>query len=241
MHLALRIEKSAKNLKDSFSGVVESFEGQRMEPSTRHSLVLRLRNAADEAAWAEFVSLYEPFVYRLARRKGLQDADAQDLCQEVFRAVASAIDRWDPDPAKGSFRGWLFRIARNLSVNFLTSQRRQARGTGRTTVQELLEAQQEPDAQAEAEFTIEFKRQAFRWAAERVRHEFADSTWQAFWKTGVENLSVSAVAEELGLSVGAVYIARSRVLARLRARATQITSDSGLNWEDNNGQATPSV
>jgi RNA polymerase sigma factor (sigma-70 family) len=212
-----------------------------MEPMTRHSLVLRLQNPGDEAAWAEFVSIYEPFVYRLGRRKGLQDADAQDLCQEVFRAVASAIDRWDPDPAKGSFRGWLFRIARNLSVNFLTNQGRQVRGTGRTTVQQLLEAQPEPDAQAEAEFSTEFKRQAFRWAAEQVRHEFADSTWQAFWKTGVENRPVAVVAEELGLSVGAVYIARSRVLARLRQRATQLTSDSGLIWEDNNGHATGNV
>jgi RNA polymerase sigma-70 factor (ECF subfamily) len=212
-----------------------------MEPTTRHSLVLRLQNPGDEAAWAEFVSIYEPFVYRLARGKGLQDADAQDLCQEVFRAVASAIDRWDPDPAKGSFRGWLFRIARNLIINFLSSQRRLVRGSGRTTVQEMLEAHRDPDAQAEAEFATEFKRRAFRWAAEQVKREFAEGTWQAFWKTGVENRPIADVAKELGVSVGAVYIARSRVLARLRERTTELTSDSGLNWEENNGHATPSV
>jgi RNA polymerase sigma factor (sigma-70 family) len=200
-----------------------------MEPSTRHSLVLRLRDPRDEAAWAEFVEIYEPLIYRLARHKGLQDADAQDLCQEVFRAVAKAIERWDPDPAKGRFRAWLFRITRNLLVNFLASQRRHVRGSGSTSVQELLEAQPAADAQAEAAFRAEFQRRAFRWAAEQVKNEFTTSTWQAFWKTGVENQPIALVATELQLSPGAVYIARSRVLARLRERVEQLTVDTGLN------------
>ena len=200
-----------------------------MEPTTRRSLVLRLRNLDDEAAWAEFVQVYEPLIYRLARSKGLQDADAQDLCQDVFRAVAGAIERWDPDPARGRFRGWLFRIARNLLVNFLTAQGRHARGSGRTSVQEFLEAQPAPDAGAEAEFAIELERRAFRWAAEQVKNEFTGSTWQAFWRTGVENRPIAEVAKELGLSVGAVYIARSRVLARRRERVEQLTEDSGLD------------
>ena len=199
-----------------------------MEPTTRRSLVLRLRDPRDEAAWAEFVEIYEPLVYRLARKKGLQDADARDLCQEVFRAVASAIERWDPDPAKGKFRAWLFRIARNLLVNFLVSQRRHVRGTGSTSVQELLEARPAGDSQADAEFRAEFQRRAFRWAAEQVRKEFTESTWQAFWRTGIENRPVAAVARELGLSAGAVYIARSRVLARLRQRVEQLSDDTGL-------------
>jgi RNA polymerase sigma-70 factor (ECF subfamily) len=200
-----------------------------MEPTTRHSLVLRLRNLEDEAAWAEFVQVYEPLVYRLARGKGLQDADARDLCQDVFRAVASAIERWDPDPAKGRFRAWLFRIARNLLVNFLARRRRQPEGSGRTSVHELLEALPAEDAEAEAEFAAEFKRRAFRWAAEQVRGEFTESTWQAFWRTGALGRPVAAVAEELGLSAGAVYVARSRVLARLRDRVGQLAADSGLD------------
>jgi RNA polymerase sigma factor (sigma-70 family) len=200
-----------------------------MEPTTRRSLVLRLRNLDDEAAWAEFVDVYEPLIVRLARRKGLQEADARDLCQDVFRAVAAAIDRWDPDPAKGRFRAWLFRIARNLLVNFLARERRQTRGSGRTSVQDLLDAQPATDAGAEAEFVAEFRRRAFRWAAQKVKNEFTESTWQAFWKTGVDNRPVSEVAAELGLSAGAVYIARSRVLARLRERVEQLTEDTGLN------------
>jgi RNA polymerase sigma-70 factor (ECF subfamily) len=199
-----------------------------MEPTTRHSLVLRLRNRDDEAAWAEFLAIYEPLVYSLARRKGLQDADARDLCQEVFRAVAGAIERWDPDPAKGKFRAWLFRIARNLLVNFFADQRRHTRGTGSTSVQDLLEASPASDAQTQAEFAAEFKRQVFRWAADQVKHEFTDATWQAFWKTGVENQPIPQAARELGLSAGAVYIARSRVLARLRRRVEELSEDSGI-------------
>lgn len=209
-----------------------------MEPTTRRSLVLRLRNLDDQTAWAEFVELYEPLIYRLARRKGLQDSDARDLCQEVFRAVASAIERWDPDPAKGRFRAWLFCIARNQALKSLAGNNNgRLRGTGRTTVQELLEARPDEDPQAQAEFTREFRRRVFHWAAEQVRHEFTENTWQAFWRTGVDNRSVAAVAEELGLSAGAVYIARTRVLARLRECVERVTEDSGFHGGDSDDES----
>lgn len=186
-------------------------------PATRHSLILRLRDPADAVAWREFVELYEPLVYNLACRKGLQDADARDLCQEVLLAVARAVHRWDPEPSRGSFRGWLFRIARNLLVNFLTRQNN-PRGSGATSVQELLEAQPSDDPSATALFEAEYRQRVFRWAAEDIRSEFAPGTWQAFWLTAVVGRPPKEVASELGLSVGAVYIARSRILARLRQR-----------------------
>ena len=109
---------------------------------TRLSLIVKLRDATDASAWREFLALYEPLIYRLARRKGLQDADVRDLCQEVFRAVAGAIDRWDPGVC--SFRKWLYRIARNLLVNFLTRPSHQRLGSGATSVQELLESELAP-------------------------------------------------------------------------------------------------
>jgi RNA polymerase sigma factor (sigma-70 family) len=119
----------------------ETTKGGRMDatPGTRLSLLVRLRNAQDEQAWAEFSVIYSPLIYRLARRKGLQDADAADLVQEVMRAVASAIDRWDPDPARGPFRNWLFRIARNMMINFLASQRRHPQGVGGTVFSCMIE------------------------------------------------------------------------------------------------------
>src|SRR5580700_7203328 len=112
--------------------------------STRPSLLIRLRDSGDERAWSEFMEIYGPLVYRLAKRRGLQEADAQDLAQEVFRAVARAIERYDPDPARGSFRGWLSRIANNLIINLLSAQRRHPRGTGDSEMQRMIEDQPDP-------------------------------------------------------------------------------------------------
>lgn len=196
-------------------------------PGTRQSLIVRLRDPANSAAWGEFVALYEPLIYRLARRKGLQDADAQDLCQEVFRAVARAVDRWDP--ARGSFRAWLSQIARNLLINFLTRGQHQPRGSGNTSMQQLLEAQPVNDPSATAIFEAEYERRLFQLAAEEIRCQFAPATWQAFWRTAVEGRVPSDVAADLELSVGAVYVARSRVLASLKKRIEQLESESSAN------------
>jgi RNA polymerase sigma-70 factor (ECF subfamily) len=192
-------------------------------PATRHSLIVKLRDPADSAAWGEFMAIYEPLVYRLGRLKGLQDADARDLCQEVFHAVAKAIERWDP--GRGSFRGWLSRIARNLLINFLTRRQHQYHGSGASSIRDLLEAQPALDASATALFEAEHERRLFQWAAEEVRGEFTPATWQAFWQTALEDRPPGKVAAELGLSVGAVYVARSRVLSRLRRRILQLCDD----------------
>jgi RNA polymerase sigma-70 factor (ECF subfamily) len=194
-------------------------------PATRDSLILRLRDPADASAWGEFVTLYEPLVYKLACRKGLQDADARDLCQEVLLTVARAVHRWDPEPARGTFRGWLSSIARNLMVNFLTRQHN-PRGSGATSVQELLEAQPSADPSATALFEAEYRRRVFQWAADQIRSEFAPASWQAFWLTAVGERTPQEVASELGLTVGAVYIARSRILARLRHRVEELGEEA---------------
>jgi RNA polymerase sigma-70 factor (ECF subfamily) len=191
-------------------------------PSTRPSLLVRLRDPQDERAWAEFLEIYGPLVRRLALRRGLQEADAADLTQEVFRAVAVAIERWDPDPARGSFRGWLFRLARNLIVNLLAAQKRHPRGTGDSAFQGLLEQQPAPDVEESLVFEGEYRRQLFAWAAERVRGEFRAPTWDAFWWVAVEGHDPRAVAGRLGMTVGAVYIAKSRVMARLKRAIEQL-------------------
>ena len=90
-----------------------------LTPTTRASLLLRLCDSEDHEAWVEFVKLYEPVIYRSLRRHGLQDADARDVMQELLLAVSRSIDRWEPRKQHGSFRGWLRRVIRNLTVNWL--------------------------------------------------------------------------------------------------------------------------
>jgi RNA polymerase sigma factor (sigma-70 family) len=191
-------------------------------PSTRQSLLLRLRDGRDERAWTEFMEIYEPLVYRLARRRGFQDADAADISQEVFRSAAAAIDRWYDNPQRGSFRAWLFLIARNLMINAFRARRRRPLATGSSDVCRLLNSQPASDDDDSQLVEDEYERRLFHWAAEQVRGEFRDSTWQAFWRTSVDGRPVKLVADELRISTGAIYIARSRVMARLKKKIEEV-------------------
>src|SRR5262245_61939092 len=111
---------------------------------TRASLLARLGDPQDRAAWKQFVELYGGLVYGFARRHGLQDADAADLTQEVFLAVSRAVGRWHYDPRQGSFRGWLFGLTRNKLAKFLQRRRGQPVGSGDSGARRLLDAQPSP-------------------------------------------------------------------------------------------------
>jgi RNA polymerase sigma-70 factor (ECF subfamily) len=191
-------------------------------PTTRPSLLLRLRDAADQQAWGQFVELYGPLIYGFARKHGLQDADAADVMQEVLRSVAGAARRLEYDPERGSFRGWLFTVVRNKLRNFQARQGRHVQGKGDTTAQNLLEQHPAPADNPEALWDREYEQRLFAWAAEQIRGGFEEKTWQAFWQTAVEGHGAARVAEALGMSVGAVYIAKSRVLARLRQQIQEL-------------------
>ena len=187
-------------------------------PETRNSLLLKLRDPADSESWHEFVVIYRPVVYRIARRRGLQDADAQDLAQAVLISVAESVDRWETDPHRARFHTWLSRVARNAIVDAFRRSRPDT-GKGGTTEIKCLEQHPEPN---HTEIDSEHRRELFRWAARQVRWEFAEETWLAFWLTTVEDKSVQDVAGEIGKSVGAVYIARSRVMRRLQQKVREM-------------------
>ncbi len=201
---------------------------------TRNSLLVRLHDRRDIAAWDQFVAIYGPLVFRLARSKGFQDTDAQDVVQEVMIAVSKAIHRWEPDHNKGRFRDWLFRIARNLMINFLTRRKYQPLGGGES-ISELLQLHavaSEPDAEVTREFDLEYRREMFWLAADKVRGQVKTTTWEAFRLTAIEECSVANVARKLGMKEGAVLVARCRVLARLRAVVAELeSSESGAATE----------
>jgi len=193
-------------------------------PATRVSLLLRLRDPKDTEAWRQFVQVYASVVYGFARKRGLQDADAADLMQDVFRAVAANAGRLQYDPSRGTFRGWLYTVTRNKLYNFLTSRRRRERGSGDSDARALLEAHPAPPDGA-ADWDQEYERRVFAWAAERVRGEFSEQNWQAFWLTAVDNVAAREAGGRLGISTGAVYVAKSRVLARLREEIQQLQQE----------------
>ena len=185
-------------------------------PPTRASLLVRLRDPRDEAAWAEFVELYGPLVYGYARKQRLQDADAADLCQDVLQAVAGAVGRLEYDPSRGAFRNWLFTVVRRKLWGWRAVREKRPQGTGDSAVQLLLEQVPAP-AREEAEWEAEWQDRLFAWACGQVRREVTEVTWQAFWRTAVDGQPGKQAAADLGLSPTAVYSARSRVLARLKA------------------------
>jgi len=185
-------------------------------PATRASLLVRLRDGGDAEAWREFVHLYAPVIYGFARKRGLQDADAADLMQDVLRSVSSAVHRLEYDPLRGTFRGWLFTVTRNKVFNFLDSRSRRVQASGDSRMQQRLEQHAGGDGNLSADWEADYQRAMAAQAMDRVKGEFQAATWEAFLLTAVEGRTPAQVAPRVGLSVGAIYVAKNRVIARLR-------------------------
>ena len=196
-------------------------------PTTRPSLLVRIRSRDDQNAWAEFVEIYAPLIHAYSRRRGLQEADAANLTQDVLGSVVKSAERFEYDPSRGRFRSWLLTVTRNRVNDHFSGLKRHPRGSGDTGVRSLLEQEPERDGQ---QWDDDYRHRLFHWVAEKIRDEFQETTWQAFWKTAVEGQAGKQVAENLAMSVGAVYIAKSRVLARLKVRVCEVDDED--DWLD---------
>lgn len=189
-------------------------------PDTRPSLILRVRDPGDREAWAEFSNIYRPVICRIARFKGMQAADADDMAQQVLMAISQAIERWSPQSGGPKFRSWLRRIAENAILNAVT-RGVPDRGSGDDEIKAFLEqrfAVEGPDSDL---LKIEYRREVFHSAAAQIRNEFSDDTWSSFWLTAVDGVQVEVAAQQLGRSRGSVYASRSRVMKRLRQKVEE--------------------
>ena len=184
-------------------------------PETRASLLVILQAGGDADAWREFVTIYRPIIYRIARRHGLQDADAQDLAQHVLVSISGSIERWQKRDESVRFRHWLRRVAKNAICNALTRGPKD-RATGGTSIQNFLEEHGEDDEQLAREIEFERRRELFLRAASVVKSDVAADTWQVFQLAVVEGLPIEEVAARMNKSVGTAYAARGRVMNRLR-------------------------
>lgn len=197
----------------------------QQSPVTRASLLVRLRDGSNQEAWREFLQLYSPLVYGFVRNRGLQDADAADLLQDVLRSVSGSIGRLDYDKQKGGFRAWLFTMTRNRLSTYFSGRRATSTAGADSKIQQVLEAQPDRSASMEEEWEREFRRQLTSKAMQTIESEFEGRTWQAFWLSAVDGLSAVEVGKTLEMSIGAIYVAKSRVLARLKTEVQRLQSE----------------
>ena len=201
-------------------------------PDTRASLIARICDLGNSDAWSEFASIYEPVIHRFIQRHGLQPADSEEISQEVLSRVARSIETWDGDLLQSTFRGWLYRITRNLTIDFLRKRRIELA----RTENQVGGLSQVPDSSepSSREFQAEYEKQIFQWAAEQLRPSFKEVNWQAFWLSTVEELPIEEVAVRLNIECSQVYVARSRIMARLaklvQERLSETSSESELKY-----------
>lgn len=192
-------------------------------PSTRVTLLARLATGNDAEAWKIFVDLYAPLVYNFCRSRGLQDADAQDVTQQVLTSVHRFIERFNYDPARGRFRDWLGVVTLHAIRRHQRRRgRAQARGGGELSAIELANSAVDPG------WIDEFNDYLFHKAVERIRPEVESEVWRAFEWTWLENMPPREAAARLGRPVGWVYKARYRVVQRLRKELEFLASDAAL-------------
>jgi RNA polymerase sigma-70 factor, ECF subfamily len=182
-------------------------------PETRLSLIANLVDPANEAAWQEFLRIYESAVLRYCQSRGLGLEDATEVVQDVCVAVHQSAATWESTGRSGSFRTWLFETARRMCLASLRQRNRDPKIGMQSSLD--VECSQSNSMQEFEE--AEWERWAFYWACCQVQSCTKQPTWRAFWLTAVEGKSSEQVATELSMSLGAVYAAKCRILSRIRA------------------------
>jgi RNA polymerase sigma-70 factor (ECF subfamily) len=185
--------------------------------STSASLLERVK-AHDPLAWQSLVDIYAPMVYRWCRHAGLQSEDAADIGQDVFSAVANYVGAFSPRPSQGGFRAWMWTLTQNKVRDYFRRTRGKPQAQGGTEAQQrMARIPENADETTDVTHRPSEEADVVHRALDAVRPRFEARTWQAFWRTTVDRQSAPEVADELRMSVQAVYQAKYRVLQRLRA------------------------
>lgn len=193
--------------------------------STSRSLLTGVRGD-DPASWNRLVTLYAPLVAYWCRQGGVAEDDVADVLQDVFRAVAANIARFRSDFPGCTFRGWLRIITRRKVVDLFRARSQEPEAVGGTEAHRMFG--QIPSPIAEHEDSVSepaAERALLLRAVARIRSEFEEHTWQAFWRTAIDDCTATDVASELAMTPGAVRVAKCRVLHRLREELGELKPD----------------
>jgi RNA polymerase sigma-70 factor (ECF subfamily) len=198
-------------------------QGPTKPPSTRATLLIRLREETDTEAWSVFIDLYTPLVYRFCRSRGLQDADSRDVTQQVFAIVHQAMGKFEYDKARGRFRNWLGAVAAHEISRYQRKERRPGKGVGDGWGDEIAAL---ASSAVDPAWIEEFNSYVFQQALTRIRPEFEEAVWQAFDLTWLQDVKPQAAAERIGKPSAWVYKARYKVIERLRQELEFLSSDA---------------
>lgn len=181
---------------------------------TSVSLLDRLRDPGDAHSWRRLVELYTPLLHRWLRRAGLQETDVSDLVQEVLTVLVRELPQFRYDPERGAFRAWLRTITTNRLRAFLRSRRTGPRAAGE--FDSLLDQLQDPHSELSRQWDREHDEHVVGRLLDLIQPDFEESTWAAFRRVALDGVKPARAAAELELTVNAVFIAKSRVMRRLR-------------------------
>ncbi len=193
---------------------------------TSLSLLNRLRHSSDSEAWNRLVELYTPLLKRWAGRYDVKDSDADDLVQEVLIAVAKDVGNFDHNGQTGAFRSWLRTILVHRMRNFWRGRGRQPQATGNSEMQRQLDQLEDPTSQLSALWNRQHDHHVVERLLMETERAFDPKTWRAFLRVALDGERADKVATELGMSLNAVFIAKSRVLKRLRQQAHKLVDGS---------------
>lgn len=188
-----------------------------MPPETRASLLLRIRDPKDADSWTQFGEVYAPVIFRFLTRRGLQEADAGDVTQNVLLEVAKGIQKFEYKPEQGKFRNWLATISRRQLNRFWNKK----------SVPTIEPEEMGINQQSDAQWIDAWQSELLRSALQRVQKSVNETTWRAFEMTWIQNEPAAQTSQSLEMPIDLVYSAKARVLKRVEEEVRMLGDDCG--------------